>query len=82
MNSLDGPLMESLVIPYLNQYTLAQLSIVACAMALLGLGLVFLFFGYIALRISTKPKIRLDTKPASTSTSEYTPTSTRRTSNG
>ena len=48
----------------LKQYTLAQLPIVACAMALLGLGLVFLFFGYIALRISTKPKIRLDTKPA------------------
>ena len=49
---------------YLNQYSLAQLPIVACAMVVLGLALVFFAAGYVALRISTKPKIRLDTKPA------------------
>ena len=49
---------------YLSEYNLAQLPIIACAMALLGLALIFLALGYMALRISTKPKIQLGTKPS------------------
>lgn len=44
---------------YLNEYSLNQFSWYAATGALLGLMVVFLILGYIALRISTKPKMKL-----------------------
>lgn len=49
---------------YLNQYNLNQLPIVATGLALFGIGCVFFALGYVALFFSTRPKIKLDTKPA------------------
>ena len=49
---------------YLNQYDLNQIPIVGCAMALLGLGVLFLLLGYVALGLSTKPKLLLHIEPA------------------
>ena len=48
---------------YLEQYGLNQVPIVVCAMALLGLGALFLLSGYVALGFSTKPKLLLNVKP-------------------
>jgi ABC-type multidrug transport system permease subunit len=49
---------------YLEQYNLSQLPIVACAMAVLGLASIFFVAGYVALRTSTKPRIKLAARPA------------------
>ena len=47
---------------YLEEYDLNQVSILGCAMALLGLGVAFLLLGYVALRFNTKPRLLLDIK--------------------
>lgn len=44
---------------YLKEYYLEQVSVMGCAGALMGLSAGFLLFGYIALRISTKPKFMI-----------------------
>lgn len=59
-NELDGLVFDG--VPgnhYLNQYYLNQFSWYAAVGAMLGLMVIFLILGYIALRISTRPKMKL-----------------------
>ena len=63
-NELDGLVFENEAgKQYLEMYGLDILPIVACSLAVLGFGLIFLFLGYFALRNSTKPTMILKTRP-------------------
>src|SRR5262249_43089446 len=44
---------------YLQLYSLDQVPIVACAGAILGIGVFFLLLAYVSLRATTRPKITL-----------------------